>query len=120
MHITLKIGLELFEEFACGARDINSSWDAAFAVFHTLDDTGGFGALRTIRALVGVHDLLAVAGFGNLRHNACSPWCKCFGSCAGYPDALPSLRTCRTESSGLLVKIVRDGPRQESEEKNCD
>jgi hypothetical protein len=30
------------------------------------------------------------------------------------------LTDIQTESSGLLVKIVRDGPRQESEEKNCD
>src|SRR5260370_14432482 len=62
--------LELFEEIARRAGDIHSARSTALAVLDTLDDAGGFGALGTIRALVGIHDLLTVAGLGNLRHNA--------------------------------------------------
>jgi hypothetical protein len=112
--------LKFFEEFACRAGDINSAWNAAFTVLNTLDDTGWFGALRTIRALVGIHDLLAVAGLGNLRHNASSPWYKCFGSYAGCLDAAGFADKQDRTIRKLLVKIVRDGPRRESEEKNCD
>jgi hypothetical protein len=63
-------GLEFFEEIARRTGDIDSAGSAALTVLDTLDDAGGFGALRTIGALVGVHDLLTVAGLGNLRHNA--------------------------------------------------
>ena len=97
-------GLELFEELARRAGDIDSARDAALTILHTLDDAGGFGALRTVRALVSIHYLLAVAGLGNLRHNACSPWCECFGSHAGCLDGLPTLRTRRIESSGTSRK----------------
>jgi hypothetical protein len=62
--------LEFFEEIARRAGDINSAGSAALTVLDALDDAGGFGALRAIGALVGVHDLLTVAGLGNLRHNA--------------------------------------------------
>ena len=62
--------LELLEKIACRAGDIHSARSTALTVLDTLDDAGGFGALRTVRALVGIHDLLTVAGLGNLRHNA--------------------------------------------------
>jgi hypothetical protein len=63
-------GLEFFEEIARRAGDIDSAGSATLTVLDALDDAGGFGALRAIGALVGVHDLLTVAGLGNLRHNA--------------------------------------------------
>ena len=50
------------------ARDIYPSWNPTFTVFHALYDARGFGTARAIRALVGVHYLLAVAGLGNLRN----------------------------------------------------
>jgi hypothetical protein len=75
--------LELLEEIARGAGDIHSARSTALTVLDTLYDAGGFGALGTIRALVGIHDLLTVAGLGNFRHNARSPWYECFGSRAG-------------------------------------
>ena len=62
--------LEFFEEIARRAGDIYSAGSSALPVLDTLDDAGGFGALGTIRALVGIHDLLTVAGLGNFRHNA--------------------------------------------------
>jgi hypothetical protein len=65
--------LELFEEIARRAGDIHSARSTALAVLDSLDNACGFGALGTIRALVGIHDLLTVAGLGNLRHSACSP-----------------------------------------------
>ena len=65
--------LEFFEEITRRARDVDSARSTALTVLDTLDDAGGFRALRAIRALVGIHDLLAVAGLGNFRHNACSP-----------------------------------------------
>src|SRR3981189_1568383 len=81
--------LEFFEEIARRAGDIHSARSTAFTVLDTLDDAGRFGALGTIRALVGIHDLLTVAGLGNLRHNACSPWYECCGSCAGWLSCHP-------------------------------
>ena len=51
---------EFLEELACRARDVNPARDAAFAVFHPLNNARGLAALGTIRALGGVHDLLAV------------------------------------------------------------
>jgi hypothetical protein len=65
--------LEFFKEIARRAGDIHSARSTALTVLDALDDAGGFGALGTIRALVGIHDLLTVAGLGYLRHNACSP-----------------------------------------------
>jgi hypothetical protein len=62
--------LELLEELASRAGDVNSARNPALAVLDALHDAGGFGALRTIGALVGVHDLFTVAGLGNLRHNS--------------------------------------------------
>ena len=58
--------LQLFEELAPGARDVDSAGDAAFAVFHALDDAGGLAALRAIGALGSVHDLLTVGCFCDL------------------------------------------------------
>ena len=52
--------LKLLEELTARARDINPARDAALAVFHALDDARGLAALGAIRALGGVHDLLAV------------------------------------------------------------
>ena len=75
--------LEFFEEIACRAGDIHSAGSTALTVFDTLDDAGGFGALRTVGALVRIHNFLTVAGLGNLRHNAYSPWYKYCGSRAG-------------------------------------
>ena len=65
--------LELLEKITGRAGDIDSARRATLPIFDPLYDTGGFGALRTICALVRVHNFLAVAGLGNLRHNACSP-----------------------------------------------
>lgn len=74
---------EFFKEIARRAGDIHSARSTALAVLDTLDNACGFGALGTIRALVGIHDLLTVAGLGYLRHNACSPWYEYCGSRAG-------------------------------------
>jgi hypothetical protein len=70
MRADIETALEFFEEIARRAGDIDSTGGAALTVLDALDDAGGFGALGTIGALVGVHDLLTVAGLGNLRHNA--------------------------------------------------
>ena len=61
--------LELLEEIARGAGDIHSARSITFTVLDALDDAGWFRALRAVRALVSIHDLLTVAGLGNLRHN---------------------------------------------------
>ncbi len=75
---TSQCGLELFEEVAGRAGDVDSAGGSALAVLDPLDDAGGFGALRTVGALVGIHDLCAVTGFGNLSHNE-SPLMREFG-----------------------------------------
>ena len=64
--------LELFEELAGGAGDVDAARDAALTVLDALDDAGGLGALRAIGALVRIHNLVTVAGLGNLCHNAFS------------------------------------------------
>jgi hypothetical protein len=69
------IDLKFLEEIAGRAGDIDSTRDASFPVLDAFYDAGWFRALRTIRALVRIHDLFTVAGLGNLRHNSCSPWC---------------------------------------------
>ena len=113
--------LEFFKEIARRARDIHSAWSTALAVLDALDDAGRFGALGTIRALVGIHDLLTVAGLGNLRHNACSPWYECCGSRAGCIEELSPSQASRIESSGTSRRDcpghVHGGNRME---KNCD
>ena len=85
MRVVRRIGggLELFEEVASRAGDIDSAGGSALAILDTLDDAGGLGALGTIGALVGIHDLLTVAGLGNLRHDACSPWYECLARALG-------------------------------------
>ena len=65
--------LEFLEKITGRAGDVDATRRATLPIFDPLYDTGGFGALRTICALVRVHNFLAVAGLGNLRHNACSP-----------------------------------------------
>lgn len=91
--------LQLFEELAGGAGDVDAARNAALTILDALDDAGGFGALRAIRALVGIHDLLTVASLGNLCHNSCSPWYECFGSRAGYP-MLPEVICRASKTSG--------------------
>jgi len=100
--------LELLEEVTCRAGDINSAWRAALTVLDALHDACGFGTLGAIGALVSIHDLLTVAGLGNLRHNACSPWYECCGSRAGCIEELPPSRASRIESSGTSRKDCRD------------
>ena len=108
--------LELLEEVARRAGDIHSARSTALTVLDALDDAGGFGALRTVGALVSIHDLLTVAGLGNLRHNACSPWYECCGSRAGCIEELPPSRASRIESSGTSRKDCPGlGPRRESD-----
>ena len=65
--------LEFFEKIARRAGDIHSARSSTLTVLDALDDAGGFGALRTVGALVRIHNFLTVAGLGNLRHNAYSP-----------------------------------------------
>ncbi len=69
-HTALPCWLELLEEVAGGAGDVDATGDVTLAIFDALDDAGGLGALGTVGALVGIHDLFPVAGFGNLRHDA--------------------------------------------------
>ena len=61
--------LEFLEEITGRAGDVDSAGDTALAVLDALDDACGLRALGAIGALLGVHDLLAVAGLGNLCHN---------------------------------------------------
>ena len=70
LSFQFRMSLELFEEVACRAGDINSARRTTLTILDALDDAGGFGTLWAIGALVGIHDLLTVAGLGNLRHNA--------------------------------------------------
>src|ERR1700679_1101608 len=90
--------LELFEELADRAGDVDSAGDAALAVLDALDDAGGLGALGTIGALLCIHDLLAVAGLGNLCH------------CDDLPGA--NVRLDRLRRRGACARrpgLVRDG-----------
>ena len=73
MRLNKVVSLEFLEEIARRAGDINSARNTALTVLHALHNASWFGALRTIRALVSIHDLLTVAGLGNLRHNSSSP-----------------------------------------------
>jgi hypothetical protein len=58
--------LQLLEELASRAWNVNAAGDAAFAVFHALDDAGGLPTLGAIRTLGGIHDLFAVGCFRDL------------------------------------------------------
>src|SRR5665213_847359 len=84
MSVRPAFALQLLEKIARGARNVDAAGDVALAVLDALHDAGGLGALGTIGALLGIHDLLAVAGLGNLRHCCKSPSCKCVAalSCA--------------------------------------
>jgi hypothetical protein len=55
-------------EIACGAGDIDSSRRVPLAILDPLYYPRRLGALGTVRALGGVHFLLAISGFGNLGH----------------------------------------------------
>ena len=61
-------GLQLFEEIAGRAGDVHPTGHATLPVLDALYDTGGFGALGAVGALLCVHDLFAVTGLGNLSH----------------------------------------------------
>ena len=60
--------LELFEEVASRAGNVDSAGNAALTVLDALDDAGGLGALGAIGALLSIHDLLTVTSLGNSRH----------------------------------------------------
>jgi hypothetical protein len=64
-----RCGLELFEEVAGRAGDVDSAGGSALAVLDPLDDAGWFGALGTVGALGGIHCFLTVAGFGYFCHD---------------------------------------------------
>jgi hypothetical protein len=55
-------------KFAGRAGDKYSSTYAALTVFHTFYDPGRLAAFGAVRALRGVHDLLAVGCLGDLCH----------------------------------------------------
>jgi hypothetical protein len=63
-----KSSLQLLEELAGRARNVNPARDAALAVLNPFHDARSLAALRAIRALGGVHDLLAVRRRCNLSH----------------------------------------------------
>jgi hypothetical protein len=63
-----KFYLKFLVEVARRTRDVDSSRNAPFAIFDTLDDTRGLAALGTVGRLRRVHYLLAVASFRNLCH----------------------------------------------------
>jgi hypothetical protein len=65
----LLLELKLLEELTCRARDIHSARRTAFTVLDAFHNAGWLGALRAVCALVCIHDLLSVAGLGNLCHN---------------------------------------------------
>ena len=96
----LRVGLEFFEELTGRTRDVHAAGDAALTVLDALYDAGGFGAFRAISALVGVHDLLAVAGLGNLRHCAVLLILECvgYGLAGGLDSKASPDRTSRNFS----------------------
>ena len=109
--------LELLEEVAGRAGDVDSAGCAALAVLDPLDDAGGLGALGTIGALAGVHCFFTVACFGYFGHDE-TPLMRKFGvSRVGGPsDWLCGVkldRICRNFSIGSAHG------RRETEEKNC-
>jgi hypothetical protein len=60
--------LQLLVELTRRARDKDPASDASFTVFNPLRDARRFAALGTIRALGGVHFLLAIGCFCDLGH----------------------------------------------------
>ena len=107
MRFCTKKNLEFLEEIARRTGDVHSARSTTLTVLDAFDDASRFGALRTIGALVGIHDLLTVAGLGNLCHNACSPWYECCGPRAGCIELLPCGQA-ESNHPELLVRIVRD------------
>ena len=65
--------LELLEEVASRAGDVDSAGDAALTVLDALYDSCGLGALGAIGALVCIHDLGAVTCLGNFSSHNESP-----------------------------------------------
>lgn len=63
--------LELLEELASRAGDINATRDAAFTVLGAFHDPGRFAALGAIRGLGRVHLFLTVSCFCDLCHGDC-------------------------------------------------
>ena len=63
-------GLQFFEEFASGARDIDAAGDVAVPVLNAFYDARRFATLRAIRALGSVHHFLAISGLGDLGHRS--------------------------------------------------
>jgi hypothetical protein len=96
--------LELFEEVAGRAGDVHSAGNAALAILDALDDAGGLGALGAVGALLGIHDLLAVTGFGDLCHCSVLPetkvWLAWFAGKRKGIVRRPTLRFC---ICGLLM-----------------
>jgi hypothetical protein len=62
-----RLSLQLFVELTRRAGNINPARYVALTVFHALDDARSLAALGAIRALAGVHHLLTVRCFCNLR-----------------------------------------------------
>ncbi len=69
-RVVRRIGgrLELFEEIADRAGDVDSAGGSALAILDTLDDAGRLGALGAVGALGCVHYFLTVGSFSNLGH----------------------------------------------------
>src|SRR3977135_1203863 len=63
-----KSSLQLLEELAGRARNVNPARDAPLAVLNPFHNARSLAALRAIRALGSVHDLLAVCCLCNLSH----------------------------------------------------
>jgi hypothetical protein len=67
--------LELLEELATGAGDVDAAGNAAFAVFGALHDASRLAALRAVRRLGRVHLFFAISCFCDLCHVDC-PWVR--------------------------------------------
>jgi hypothetical protein len=111
LFLSIPSELEFFDEVADRAGDIDSTRSSPLAVFHPLHDTRRLRALGAVGALLCVHDLLTVAGLGNLCHNLALPKYECL---VRAPKCLMLSRGIRE-----LLRIVRGLSRPESEEKNC-
>src|SRR5271166_2345805 len=61
--------LQLLVKLTGRARDVHAAGNAGLAVFYALHNAGGLSAFGAIRALLCVHDLLAVSGLCNFRHS---------------------------------------------------
>jgi hypothetical protein len=65
----LRPALQLLEKFAARARNVDPAGDAAFAIFHALNDAGFFAALGTCGRFRGIHDLFPVGCLCNFCHS---------------------------------------------------